>query len=99
MPMCRVCGKQNPAGAEYCEACGVSASSLFAATAASGDALAAAAPVAEQVSTMGSSVGAGDTGEGTGGGASGRPRLLPKRYGAPTGDEIPLLGERLLVGR
>src|SRR5581483_2481390 len=28
-----------------------------------------------------------------------RPRLLVKRFGATTGEEIPLLGERLVVGR
>jgi hypothetical protein len=31
--------------------------------------------------------------------AGGQPRLVSKRYGALTGEEIPLLGERLVVGR
>ena len=31
--------------------------------------------------------------------ATGQPRLVSKRYGALTGEEIPLLGERLVVGR
>ncbi len=31
--------------------------------------------------------------------AAGRPRLLLKRFGAPTGDEIPLMADRLVVGR
>jgi hypothetical protein len=32
-------------------------------------------------------------------GAEAQARLLAVRYGAPTGDEIPLFGQRLLVGR
>ncbi|CAA9262884.1 MAG: FraH-related protein [uncultured Chloroflexi bacterium] len=40
--------------------------------------------------------GAAGTGASTGGG---QPRLLIKKYGALTGDEIPLMGERLVVGR
>ena len=31
--------------------------------------------------------------------AGGQPRLVSKRYGALTGEEIPLLGERLVIGR
>lgn len=32
-------------------------------------------------------------------GSQAQARLAPIRYGAPTGDEIPLLGQRLVVGR
>jgi pSer/pThr/pTyr-binding forkhead associated (FHA) protein len=32
-------------------------------------------------------------------GLDGRPRLVARRYGAETGEEIPLVGERLVIGR
>jgi hypothetical protein len=58
------------------------------------------APAAPDVAATAGTV-AGTTGMPAGGPATSgqRPRLLVKRFGALTGDEIPLLGERLIVGR
>lgn len=52
----------------------------------------AAEPGAIVPSTMGPGTGAG-TATGT------NPRLVAIHFGAPTGEEVPLLGERLVVGR
>ena len=124
MQTCQVCGKQNPAGVEYCEDCGAAlkATPAQAAPAVGGAAGppgaaapdAAAAPAASQTPGVPAPAdpgpppvapppAAGDAGAaGATSGAApagGRPRLEPKRYGALTGDEVPLLGERLVVGR
>jgi hypothetical protein len=157
MQACQVCGKDNPAGVEYCEDCGAALSGgagQAAGSAAPGasnpsasppsasppspspsDSSSAPAPSAGSASAgvsesgtpsatpVGSpaSAGTGDGaasgatapiptasepapappqgGGGAGGGGSQRPRLAIKRYGSLTGEEIPLLGERLVVGR
>ena len=151
MQACQVCGKDNPAGVEYCEDCGA------ALTGGAGQAPSSAAPGASTPSASppsdsppspspsgsssapapsagspsagvsesgtpsatpaGSPASAG-TGDGAANGAAApiptvpepapappqgsggqRPRLAIKRYGSLTGEEVPLLGERLVVGR
>ena len=167
MQTCQVCGKENPAGVEYCEDCGAAlgggspsasagtaapASSATPASQATDVTPAPATPQSIPVSSPGDGSASGATASSgtTGGGASGAPaapeatgggasatdaappasappapsagdssapapapsasapsgapagqraRLVIKRFGAPTGDEIPLLGERLMVGR
>jgi FHA domain len=113
MQVCQVCQHQNPQGAEYCEECGAAlgaasgaapvqppvtsapvASTAPAASTASTPALTASTTSATPATSHGSTP-PGPTASATGL----QPRLLGKRHGAPTGEEIPLLGERLVVGR
>jgi len=55
----------------------------------------AAAPSAAPSTGQGAAPGAPSSAAGS----QAQARLAPIRYGAPTGDEIPLLGQRLVVGR
>ena len=60
-------------------------------TGSSGQAASSASPATSQGAAPGASPSAG--------GSQAQARLLAVRYGAPTGDEIPLVGQRLVVGR
>ncbi len=167
MQTCQVCGKQNPAGVEYCEDCGASLRPASGQAPAGPQVAGTSGPVAPPVVTTAPPVGAAPrtdaapgvapelptagvpplaegaaavmpptpvTGAATGAAtgdatapappapqtapqppapqAAGaavsdvpaspaglRPRLVAKRFGALTGEEIPLLAQRLVVGR
>ena len=115
MTACTICGKENPAGAEYCEDCGAALTAASAAPApadaapeqVTGEATApagtppftpedAATPAATEFSTP---VPEGETAPAPAPTAVTNPRLAVKRYGSVTDEEIPLHGERLVVGR
>jgi hypothetical protein len=120
MTACTICGKENPAGAEYCEDCGAA---LTPATGAAAPATGTAAPVEAQGTEAPSTASfpAGNppfTPEDAATPAAtefstpipedetapaptavNNPRLAAKRYGSVTDEEIPLHGERLVVGR
>jgi hypothetical protein len=116
MAICTICGKENPAGAEYCEDCGA------ALTPAAGTAAPAGTPATPSQGAQGdTSAPAGSapvspedaiapaatefsTPVPEGGPAPApapvtNPRLVTKRYGAVTSEEIPLQADRLVVGR
>lgn len=113
MPVCQVCQHNNPEGAEYCEECGAalapkqetapvgttapsqanapSTPSQSPVSPASPSSLPTAEPSAAATPPPAPASPPPATGS--------RPRLLVRRYGALTGDEVPLQGERLVVGR
>ncbi len=115
MATCAICGKENPAGVEYCEDCGAAlAPTATPAVAAesppvpAGDS--AEMPASEPPFTpqdesatvpapveVPASAPAGTTAPPST--PIVNPRLAPKRYGAVSTDEIPLQGDRLVVGR
>jgi pSer/pThr/pTyr-binding forkhead associated (FHA) protein len=113
MTVCTICGKENPAGADYCEDCGAALAPATGAPAAVGSAPEevqgdAAPPAADPpfVPEDGATPAPPDaaTPAAAGGTATApapvtNPRLAVKRYGAVTTEEIPLQGERLVVGR
>ncbi len=113
MVTCAICGKENPAGVEYCEDCGAALlpTATTGATPAStpvqaGDSAevpaseppfmsqdeSAAAPPEAPTAPPESTAAPSPT-------PVVNPRLAPKRYGAVGTEEIPLQGERLVVGR
>ncbi len=113
MVACTICGRENPAGVEYCEDCGAA---LHPATDTPNvDGGTPAPPSAEAVPPAPSEpplsaeveptvLPTASTDEGTSAPpptapAITNPRLAVKRYGVVTAEEIPLLGERLVVGR
>jgi hypothetical protein len=123
MAICTICGKENPAGAEYCEDCGA------ALTPATGTASPADAPVSDAPDTPAAPAGSppfipedaatpaatefstpipeGETASAPAPESvpapapvpATNPRLVAKRYGVVTSEEIPLQAERLVVGR
>ena len=111
MVTCAICGKDNPTGVEYCEDCGAA---LNAAAPDSTPApvtsapeqpatpamTAGPAPSAEPMPAAPASV-TPSPAEGAVGTPlpAMNPRLVVKRYGAVTSEEIPLQGDRLVVGR
>lgn len=110
MVACTICGKENPAGVEYCEDCGAALHPV--AGAPSADSGTPEQSVGEVVPPAPSDVpfsteaespvlppASPDSGEATPPPAIANPRLAVKRYGVVTAEEIPLLGERLVVGR
>jgi len=113
MVACTICGRENPAGVEYCEDCG--ATLHPAADTPSVDSGTPAPPSAEPVPPVPSEVPfraeaeltappPASTDEGQAAPSPAvptitNPRLAVKRYGVVTAEEIPLLGERLVVGR
>lgn len=125
MMTCAICGKENPAGVEYCEDCGAALIATAATPAAAGEGSArgqagAAAPASGQgqAGTAASVSEPPFTPEGEAVTASPEvivatpegeppaqpspivnPRLVSKRYGAVTAEEIPLQGDHLVVGR
>jgi hypothetical protein len=113
MTVCTICGKENPAGAEYCEDCGAALGPATDAPAAVGSSPeevqgGAAPPAADPplVPEDGATPAPPDAAIPAAGGGSAtapapvtNPRLAVKRYGAVTTEEIPLQGERLVVGR
>ena len=132
MTACTICGKENPAGAEYCEDCGAAltpASGTAAPTtgtatpveATGGEAAAGSPPftpddaatpavtgsppsIPEDAATSAATefstpVPEGEPAPTSAPTAVTNPRLAVKRYGSVTDEEIPLQGERLVVGR
>ena len=100
MQVCQVCQHENPPGAEYCEDCGASLSAAPPAAPPVPPAVSASsheAPPATEAPAATAPVSAPAPGPTAA--PAGQPRLVVKRYGALTGEEIPLLGERLVVGR
>lgn len=113
MVTCTICGKENPAGVEYCEDCGAALHPV--AGAPSADSGTPAQPSAEAVTPTPSDAPFSPESEPTvlppappeADEATPpptlptitNPRLAVKRYGVVTAEEIPLLGERLVVGR
>jgi hypothetical protein len=113
MVACTICGKENPVGVEYCEDCGAALHPTGGAPVA--DSGTPAPPAAEPVPPAPSEVpfsaeaeptvlppASTDESEATpppAVPAITNPRLAVKRYGVVTAEEIPLLGERLVVGR
>ena len=113
MVACTICGKENPAGVDYCEDCGAALHPV--ADAPSADGGTPAQPSTEEVTSAPSATpfsaeaeapipltASTDAGEATpppAVPAITNPRLAVKRYGVVTAEEIPLLGERLVVGR
>ncbi len=111
MVACAICGKENPAGVEYCEDCGAALPGSAGATsvpaeadpfgreqeAGGGEPSVASAPAPGDSATASSAspVPAGDSAAP----ALINPRLAWKRYGAITAEEIPLQGDHLVVGR
>lgn len=113
MVTCAICGKENPAGVEYCEDCGAALAPTATPPAAdestpvpagdsaempaaespfmSQDEPAAAPPEAPSPSPAGTAAPSPTPVV--------NPRLAPKRYGAIGAEEIPLQGDRLVVGR
>ena len=113
MQVCQVCQHRNPQGVEYCEECGAALGPASSPTPVQPPATSAPVPLtppaasaastpAAETSTAPASqpVSNGSTPPGTPtSAAASQPRLLSRRHGALTGEEIPLLGERLVVGR
>lgn len=119
MTACTICGKENPAGAEYCEDCGAALTPATGAPApaesvpeeAQGSAPTptgsapfipedAATPAPTELSTpVPEGEGAPALAEAPTPAPLTNPRLVAKRYGAVTTEEIPLQAERLVVGR
>jgi FHA domain len=119
MTACTICGKENPAGADYCEDCGAALTTTTGAPAtaesAPGEAQGSAptpagsppftpeeaAPPAPAELSMPVPAGATDPApaEAPAPAPLANPRLVAKRYGAVTTEEIPLQAERLVVGR
>jgi hypothetical protein len=124
MTACTICGKENPAGAEFCEDCGAALApatgtpdSVTGTPVPPADPAVpveaqgtetppagnppftpedAATPAATEFSTP---VPEAETAPATAPVTATNPRLAVKRYGAVTTEEIPLQGERLVVGR
>jgi len=107
---CTICGKENPAGVEYCEDCGAALNPVADAPIADGGTPAQASPEvvppapsdkpfsAEAESPV-PAPDSPDIGEATPPPPIVNPRLAVKRYGVVTAEEIPLQGDRLVVGR
>jgi hypothetical protein len=114
MQKCQVCEKENPDGVEYCEDCGASLVAPVAAPSGAPpsasdeppggaplDPEQAAPPAPADAAQMGAPpalTGAPPAAAPPSGNGA-RPRLAVKRFGALTGEEIPLMSDRLLVGR
>jgi hypothetical protein len=119
MTACTICGKENPAGAEYCEDCGAA---LTPASETATPTTGTATPVEAQGDEATDTGSPPSTPEDAATSAAtefstplpegdpaptpasaltavANPRLAVKRYGAVTTEEIPLQGERLVVGR
>lgn len=112
MVTCAICGKENSAGVEYCEDCGAA---LTPATSAPGAGVRAAGPARGDTPTPASDPPfrpedtPGDPAAAVTPAPQEatapppipvvNPRLAWKRYGALTAEEIPLQGDRLVVGR
>src|SRR5687767_1077396 len=100
MAKCQVCGKENPAGVEYCEDCGASLKGLPQAR--SGDAQTASSTPTDgsapasggPVSSPGASASPVPSPAAAAPGATPGAKLVMNRYGVPTGEEIPLLADR-----
>ncbi len=113
MVTCAICGKENPAGVEYCEDCGaalaptatppVAAESTPVQAGDSAEMPASEPPFTPQDEPAAAPL---ETPSPSPGGTATppppsvvNPRLAPKRYGAVGAEEIPLQGDRLVVGR
>ena len=113
MVTCAICGKENPAGVEYCEDCGaalaptatppVAAESTPVQAGDSAEMPASEPPFTPQDEPAAAPL---ETPSPSPGGTATppppsvvNPRLAPKRYGAVGTEEIPLQGDRLVVGR
>lgn len=134
MVACAICGKENPAGVEYCEDCGAALNATASAPAPAlvdgapeqspGGAVAPAttAPPASSLEAVPDAIAPAMTvppessleampdamapvaplpadGDAATALPTINPRLVVKRYGAVTPEEIPLQGDRLVVGR
>lgn len=124
MPVCQICGAENPVGAEYCQDCGSSLTAQAPQSAPSEQAPtvpqstpatpapatpevpaapeAASAPAPEVTSPAPDAapvVPAPPPDAPQPPAAGQNPRLVTNRYGAPSGEEYPLLADRLVVGR
>lgn len=108
MPVCQICGAENPAGAEYCQDCGASLTTqaqsepVEPTPADVPQAPDTPAPESEPaLLPQGSPEAPAPTpgAEIPAGAATQPPRLVVNRYGAPGSEEFPLLADRLVVGR
>lgn len=110
MVACTICGRENPAGVEYCEDCGAALNATAGAPLADSGSpepsvsevaspAPSDAPRSPEVEPIVLPPTSPEVGEATPVPAVANPRLAVKRYGVVTAEEIPLLGERLVVGR
>ena len=120
MATCTICGKENPAGADYCEDCGAALAPVGDGATGGGEVPGApsgaptpaqddATPLATEPPFSPEEGATATTPQPTPPATPGEaapaptpvlnPRLAVKRYGAVTAEEIPLQGDRLVVGR
>ena len=116
---CAICGKENPAGADYCEDCGAALTAAGAGDPAPLDSapeqpaggapapltMAPTEPSVDPAPVAPAPVAPDPVAPAPAGGDPAtpppavNPRLIVKRHGAVTSEEIPLQGDRLVVGR
>ncbi|HEY8600764.1 MAG TPA: FHA domain-containing protein [Thermomicrobiales bacterium] len=113
MVACTICGKENPAGVEYCEDCGAALNATAGAPPADSGTpepsmseveppAPSDAPFSAEAELIVPPLTSPDADESTPPPVMPtitNPRLAVKRYGVVTAEEIPLLGDRLVVGR